>query len=82
MVIDCHACVDGTTSAGESCGLCGGDGEIDLLDAAFREIKLGSEKRLMGFVWSTLLTNQADMADRINDCLDKINDIKAVVDAL
>jgi len=82
MVLDCHACVDGTTSGGLSCGICGGDGEIDLLDDAFKQIPIGAEKALMGVVWSTLLTNQADMADKLNDCLDKLNDIKEVVDEL
>jgi len=58
MIITCIACGgDGTTSDGESCYLCGGDGEIDLLDSAFKRIKYGQEKELMGYVWSSLLEN-------------------------
>ena len=55
MVLDCHACVDGTTSDGKTCGLCGGDGEIDLEDHAFRRIKYGPMRNLTGIVWSKLL---------------------------
>lgn len=89
MVIDCHACINGTTSDGESCKLCSGDGEIDLLDPAFRRIRFGPEKNLTGLIWSTLLTNQAamaseiiiikqelaDLADKVDDVMDKCNDI-------
>jgi len=80
MEIACHACTEGTNSAGTPCSLCGGDGSIDLLDSAFKQIKLGPEKSLRGQVWSTILTNQADLLDKVNDVLDKCNDIKEKLD--
>lgn len=82
MIIKCHACTEGTTSAGLPCSICGGDGEIDLADLAFREIKYGPMLSLTGLIWDTILTNQSDMADKINDVLDKCNDIKDVADAI
>ena len=58
MVIICLTCGgDGTRSDGQSCSNCGGDGEIDLLDSAFKRIRYGQEKLLMGYVWSNLLEN-------------------------
>jgi len=66
MVIDCHACTDGTTSDGTACLTCGGDGEIDLTDHAFRRIKYGPMKNLTGVIWSTLLTNQASIEAKID----------------
>ena len=75
MEIICHACTEGTNSAGTPCSLCGGDGSIDLLDSAFKQIKVGAEKLLMGLIWSTLLTNQADLSDKVDDVLDKCNDV-------
>ena len=75
MIINCHACVNGTTSNGETCSLCGGDGEIDLQDHAFRRVKYGPMKNLTGLVWNTILTNQTNLVTKIDDLTDKVDDV-------
>ena len=96
MEVTCHACTEGVTSAGNSCEVCGGDGNIDLNDIAFRSIKRGPERSLKGLVWSaildkldSLLAEQVsqgatlvvleeklnDNYDKVEDVLDKCNDI-------
>jgi len=65
MIIKCHACTEGTTSADLPCSICGGDGEIDLTDLAFREIKYGPMLSLTGHVWSeTLIKIDAIIAEQ------------------
>jgi len=58
MIIICQACSgSGETSSGVPCNLCGGDGEIDLLDSAFHQIGIRQENLLKGQIWSILLDN-------------------------
>ena len=75
MVISCWTCGGTGSVAGVSCSVCGGDGEVDLLDDKFKQIGLGSQIAVQGQVWSTILTNQADMADKLDDIMEKCNDI-------
>ena len=82
MVITCHVCTEGIRSDGSTCSHCGGDGEIDLTDPSFRQIEYGPMITLVGLVWNTLLTNQANMEDKLDDIKDKCNDIKEKVDEL
>ena len=75
MVIDCSSCTDGTASDGNPCAVCGGDGEIDLTDAAFQKIGIGQKRALHGQVWSAILTK----LDALQDDMDII---KPQIDAL
>ena len=75
MIISCWTCKGTGSVAGVSCPVCGGDGEVDLLDEKFKQIEVASQLTLMGQVWSTILTNQADMADKLDNIMDKCNDI-------
>lgn len=66
MIIACEACSGTGLNSGVSCILCGGDGEIDLLDDAFHQIKNKQNKLLTGQVWSTLLTAVDDIDGKID----------------
>ena len=75
MVFNCGQCNGTGTYLGETCPLCGGDGEIDLLDPAMTGIDLGLQKRLIGLIANETLTKIADLTDKVNDVMDKCNDI-------
>lgn len=73
MKLTCTACIDGTHSCGEPCLVCGGDGEIDLLDADF--VKVDTHGKLRGIIWDAILT-------RIDDSLTKLETLAIKVDTL
>ena len=75
MEVTCSSCQGNGSSGGVSCTVCGGDGQIDLTDANFKQIHLGDQIALTGQVWSDLLTAVADIEDKVNDVMDKCNDI-------
>jgi len=54
MVITCPKCVEGVAD-GTTCVYCGGDGEIDLLDAKFKELTGGESRALTGKIWTDML---------------------------
>ncbi len=89
MFMDCASCVDGMTSANETCTVCAGTGEIDLTDDAFKDIRHGAMLSLTGIVWSALLTDIADIKSKLDaldvkmDTLDSHLDIiEAKIDVL
>ena len=73
MLLNCDVCESGTGSDGNPCGVCGGDGKIDLLDPAFGRMSLSAS--MQGFLWNTVFTQLADLTDKVNDVMDKCNDI-------
>jgi len=55
MLVDCPTCVDGTLEGGGTCTVCGGDGEIDLTDDAFKKIRASHRRLVDGVVLSAIL---------------------------
>ena len=74
MEVDC-TCNNGTTSAGTVCSICNGDGKVDLTDSTFNRVNDRALRSIRGTVWGTILTNHADLEDKIADLEDKIDDI-------
>ena len=64
MIIDCSVCIDGVASDGNSCGVCGGDGEIDLTDVAFGRCDVPA--RIQGIVWNAILTKLEANAEELD----------------
>ena len=73
MKFICSVCDNGTGSDGNPCGVCGGDGEIDLLDSDFD--KIVARRRVRGMIWSAILTRLSDIEDKVDDVITKCNDI-------
>ena len=78
MVITCPKCVDGIVD-GVTCGYCGGDTKIYLLDAKFKELAATDFRELTGQVWSAIFDKldalQADMdiiKPQIQACYDDV----------
>ncbi len=81
MELICTACNGtGIASDGNPCNVCGGDGVIDLIDDNFPQ--LIQQRRINGIVWNEMLIQLADLTDKVNDVINKCDDIKEVVDAL
>ena len=86
MGYDC-SCNSGIKSDGSSCGICGGNGQIGLTDAAFTQIQ--NKWKLRGIIWDEILTSLAsletkcDALDTKLDALDtKLDVIENKIDAL
>ena len=82
MEVTCHACTEGVTSAGNSCEVCGGDGNINLNDIAFRSIKRGPERSLKSLVWSALLTNQESLDTKVDSLTTAVATLNTKLDSL
>ena len=80
MELTCTVCNEGTGSDGNPCKVCNGDGVIDLIDAEFGNRKL--PPKVFGIIWNDVLTRLSDVEDKVDDVMNKCNDIKEVVDAL
>lgn len=76
MLVPCTICDNGTGSDGNPCTICDGDGEIDLLDAAFP--KINTRMKLRGVIWDAMITRLDTVVYDINvfksyqvlECLD------------
>ncbi len=73
MLVSCSACDNGIGSDGNPCIICAGAGEIDLLDDGFP--KIITRRKLHGILWDSLFKSVAGMEDKIDDIMDKCNDI-------
>ena len=80
MELNCPSCDNGIGSDGNSCKVCGGDSVIGLVDAEFGLHTINP--KVYGIVWNELLTQLTDLTDKVNDVMDKCEDIKEVVDEL
>ncbi len=80
MQIECQNCDDGTASDGTSCNVCGGDGFIDLIDEMFGRQQI--LPAVHGFVWAEILTQLENLTTKVDDVMNKCDDIKEVVDEL
>ena len=80
MIITSSSCTNGVASDGNACTVCDGDGEIDLTDQVFGRYAIPGG--VQGVVWDAVLKALADMEDKVDDVMDKCNDIKEVVDEL
>jgi len=80
MIINCSSCINGVASDGNACTVCGGDGEIDLTDAIFG--RYGVPAGVHGVVWDAMLTRLSDIEDKVDDVMNKCNDIKEILDEL
>ncbi len=80
MQIECQSCDDGTASDNTSCSVCGGDGFIDLLDEIFGRQQI--LPAVHGLVWAEILTQLENLTTKVDDVMNKCDDIKEVVDEL
>ena len=80
MEINCHACIDGIDSSGNTCSLCGGSGVIELTAEVFKEVKETDIKFFMRQVWLKLIDDLEDTQDKVDDVLDKCDDILEKLD--
>ena len=64
MEISCPSCNEGIASDGNPCGLCDGDGLVDLTNSKFAHY--GNQWQLHGFVWDALLTRLIDIEDKVD----------------
>ena len=82
MDVECTAC-SGTGVWGEdACIPCGGDGKWVLTDQNIAAINPAQFRYVSSLIFNSLLTAVSDMEDKIDDVMDKCNDIKDVVDEL
>jgi hypothetical protein len=83
MLIPCNSCTNGTTSAGTQCYVCGGDGEINLIDANFKFVSDRALRPLRGVVWGDILTRLASIEAKTDNLpantSSKLDDIEAKV---
>ena len=75
MEFNCYVCHGTGLQGGEPCSVCGGDGKLDLTDDRFREVDHPTINRLHGAVWNSMLLSLADLSDKVNDVMDKCDDI-------
>ena len=61
MLIDCGPCNGTGAVGGVSCTVCGGDGQVDLTDLNFKQIRLEDRIALTGQVWSEILNKLGDL---------------------
>ena len=87
MILTCTVCDNGINSAGNPCLVCGGDGEFTLVDSGF--VNTQGQWPITGMVWDAMLTKLEDvesladdLIDQNVDILEKLAEIKEVVDAL
>jgi len=71
----CGQCRGTGMYVGSPCGLCGGDGRMELTDEKIASLDVGTQKRLLGMVWSEIFNRLTDIEDKVDDVIDKCNDI-------
>jgi len=75
MDTKCSACNGTGSSGGITCLNCDGTGLVGLTDPAFKQITLGDQITLTGVVWDSILTRLSDIEGKLDDVMDKCNDI-------
>jgi len=74
MLVPCAACDNGTGSDGNPCIICGGNGELNILDDNFS--KLTQERSIRGIVWDAMLTKLDDIEAKTDTLTTELEDVK------